>query len=187
MSDDQEAVKIELGEELFPKGLSVTSGLDKIRKRLLDLTLRNKLLNFYKLSGGRPAGKLLRFIDASPDELFDALYIDGNSVEILSVPEPLKKDWELNEAGLTKKPDIRAYAQRCGINPNFELDEASGGELQALAYPEELEATLKKIDQAARLSVEETGTNILHLVFGFLEWYAYSTPFGHPFHEHPAT
>lgn len=171
MSDDQEAVKIELGEELFPKGLSVTSGLDKIRKRLLDLTLRNKLLNFYKLSGGRPAGKLLRFIDVSPDELFDALYIDGNSVEILSVPEPLKKDWELNEAGLTKKPDIRAYAQRCGINPNFELDGASGNELQALAYPEELEATLKKIDQAARLSVEETGTNILHLVFGFLEWY----------------
>ncbi|MDD5385073.1 MAG: DUF4011 domain-containing protein [Gallionella sp.] len=171
MSDDQEAVKVELGEELFPKGLSVTSGLEKIRKRLLDLTLRNKLINFYKLSGGRPAGKLLRIIDASPDKLFDALYIEGRSVEILPVPEPLKKDWEKNEAGLAKKPDIRVHALRCDINPSFDLDDASGNELQALAYPEELEATLKKIDQAARLSVEETGTNILHLVFGFLEWY----------------
>ena len=48
MSDDQEAVKVELGEELFPKGLSVASGLEKIRKRLLDLTLRNKLINFFQ-------------------------------------------------------------------------------------------------------------------------------------------
>jgi len=171
MSDDEETVKPNLGEELFPKGSSVAGGLDKIRKRLLDLTLRNKLLNFYKLSGGRPAGRLLRVINASPDEIFDFLYIEGKSVEILPVPEPLKKDWELNEAGLAKKPDVRVHAQRCGINPSFELDEASGDKLQALVYPEELEATLKKIDQAARLSIEETGTNILHLVFGFLEWY----------------
>ncbi|MDO9273338.1 MAG: DUF4011 domain-containing protein [Rugosibacter sp.] len=171
MSFGQETVEVNLGEEKFPKGLSVHSGLDKIRKRLLDLTLRNKLLNFYKLSGGRPSGKLLRFIDVSPDDLFEALYIDSNSVEILPVPEPLKKNWEINEAGLAKKPDIRIHAQRCGIDPNFELDESSGHQLQTLVYPEELEATLKKIDQAARLSVEETGTNILHLVFGFLEWY----------------
>lgn len=171
MPDDQDLMAVEPNEELFSKGLSVTSGLEKIRKRLLDLTLRNKLLNFYKLSGGRPAGKLLRVIDASPDELFTALYTDEKSVEILPIPEPVKKDWELNEAGLAKKPDVRVHARRCGINPNFELDGTGGANLQALVYPEELEATLKKIDQAARLSVEETGTNILHLVFGFLEWY----------------
>lgn len=171
MTDDQEAVMGEIDQDIFPMGLSVTLGLEKIRKRLLDLTLRNKLINFYKLSVGRPAGKLLRIIEASPDTLFDAIYIEGRSVEILSVPEPLKKDWEKNEAGLTKKPDIRAYARRCGIDPSFDLEDASGDQPRALAYPEDLEATLKKIDQAARLSVEETGTNILHLVFGFLEWY----------------
>lgn len=171
MSDDQEVVEVEPSEALFSKGLSVASGLEKIRKRLLDLTLRNKLLNFYKLTGGRPAGKLLRIIDASPDDLFNALYNDEKSVEILPIPEPAKKDWELNEAGLAKKPDVRVHARHCGINPSFELDGTGGANLQALVYPEELEATLKKIDQAARLAVEETGTNILHLVFGFLEWF----------------
>jgi hypothetical protein len=171
MQDREKVVTVEHDEEPFPQGMGVANGLGKIRKRLLDLTLRNKLLNFYKLTGGRSGGRLLRIIDASPNEIFDALYIEGNSVEILPIPEPLKKDWVLNEAGVAKKPDIRGYALGCGINPDFELGEASGNELRALVYPEELEATLKKIDQAARLSVEETGTNILHIVFGFLEWY----------------
>ena len=38
-------------------------------------------------------------------------------------------------------------------------------------FPEDLEATLRKITNAARTGIEETGSNNLYIAFGFLEWY----------------
>ncbi len=44
-------------------------------------------------------------------------------------------------------------------------------ELQALFFPSDLEKRVKKIAAEARTILEETGTTMLHLVFGFLEFY----------------
>jgi very-short-patch-repair endonuclease len=44
-------------------------------------------------------------------------------------------------------------------------------EIQTLHYPEELESILRSVAGAARLAIEETGSNMLYLVLGFLDWY----------------
>jgi len=42
--------------------------------------------------------------------------------------------------------------------------------LRVLAYQDDLDRAAKKIGSTARTSIEETGANVLHLCFGFLEW-----------------
>ena len=44
-------------------------------------------------------------------------------------------------------------------------------QLQTLHYPNELEAILRRISYAARTAIEESGTKMLHLIFGFVEWF----------------
>lgn len=43
--------------------------------------------------------------------------------------------------------------------------------LQTAKYPDELEATLEKISDDARLAEQEMGVSTLFMAFGFLEWY----------------
>src|SRR5438132_12873420 len=43
--------------------------------------------------------------------------------------------------------------------------------MRVLAYPEDLERLCRKVSKEARSVIEETGTNMLYMVFGFLEWY----------------
>ncbi|MBK8646795.1 MAG: DUF4011 domain-containing protein [Gemmatimonadetes bacterium] len=45
------------------------------------------------------------------------------------------------------------------------------GKSRPFHYPDDLEVILRKISGAARLAIEETGSNMLYLIFGFLEWY----------------
>ena len=75
---------------------------------------------------------------------------------------------------------------RTKLSPSFDLPAApqpgKGGErhtdrfIQTLLYPGALEGTLRKISAETRSAVEETGTNMLYLVFGFLEWHEPDSP-----------
>jgi very-short-patch-repair endonuclease len=49
-------------------------------------------------------------------------------------------------------------------------DRRDNGRIRALLYPEQLEARLRRLRSNARLAIEESGSNMLFLVFGFLEW-----------------
>jgi hypothetical protein len=40
-----------------------------------------------------------------------------------------------------------------------------------LHYQESLDTVSRKIASAAKTAIEESGTNMLYIVFGFLEWY----------------
>ena len=66
--DTSDAPKI---SEEFSLG-NVHTGLEKIRTRLLDLTARNKLLNFR-----HPKTSCLRFVDTALDTVFQYL-MEGN-------------------------------------------------------------------------------------------------------------
>jgi hypothetical protein len=145
----------------FPAG-NTEQGLKEIRTRLIDLTNRNKLLNFRF-----PAASCLRFVDVDGEAAFIRI-MDGGRLSVSAVPEPLNKSSE--------KPTALAHAKELGWNTSYELRDVPptdeyDGRLPVLHYAEHLNILTRKIDDAARTAIEETGANMLYLSFGFLEWY----------------
>jgi hypothetical protein len=159
-------------ENIFSGKFSVNECLERIRKRLLDLSKRNKLLNFHDLTKEtKPSARLLRIINAAPEKIFQKIYTDNESIKILPIPEPRRDTWPVDEQEVANKPDVRTHAHACGIDTNYDLCGTGGSDIQTLIYAEDLEAKLRKIGQASRTAIEETGTNVLYLAFGFLQWY----------------
>ena len=136
--------------------------------KLLDLTSRNRLLNFR-----HPKGRCLQIIDVDFEAIYNWL-IDNRKVTFKAVPEPDPDSYE------EKKPEVKDHAASLGINTNYELPPSHPNlprphhgalNLQTLFYPEDLEKILRKIAREAKTAIEETGTNMLYLVFGFLEFF----------------
>ncbi|MFQ5597648.1 MAG: DUF4011 domain-containing protein [Nitrospiria bacterium] len=159
--------------------------LENLRMRLLDLTARNRLINFrYTKRGG------LHIIDELPDQLVETLLAE-TEMRFLPVPEPSRD--ELVQAGyikiddetgleirLRKDPSAEEWAKHLGLSTDYEMPNPSENvddhkhrdtAIQTLFYPYELEARLKKLFQTAESAIQEMGANILYLAFGFLEWF----------------
>ncbi len=161
------------------------NALGNLRMRLLDLTARNRLINFRHTKSSS-----LRIIDELPDQLVETLLAD-TEMRFLPVPEPSRD--ELIEAGyieideetgqevrLLKDPTAEEWAKRLGLSTAYEVPKSSEDKhdgkhsdtaIQTLLYPYELEARLKKLLQTAESAIQEMGANILYLGFGFLEWF----------------
>jgi len=138
---------------------STELGLERIRTRLLDLTNRNKLLNFRH----SPASSL-RVVDVPIDTVFRQLR-ETEKLSFRPVPEPHGVARDL--------PPAADHARELGWNISFDLRNADGKAqaLPVLHYHEHLDTLSRKIASAAKTAIEESGTNMLYLVFGFLEWY----------------
>lgn len=125
-------------------------------RNLLDLSLRNLLINF------RVTRSTLQLLIDDPALLEDAL-ADGEQFRILARP----REWSAAPG------TNRLY--NLGELP-AELSELLRGEFAAhrlRACPEEAEtlAALKFLYRGARVSLEENGSNTLFLALGFLRWY----------------
>ncbi|MCY1344369.1 putative DNA helicase [compost metagenome] len=171
-------------EDLDEPATDSPESLEKLRSRLLDLSARNRLLNFSHTRSKRFA----RIIDELPDHLFETLTAE-QSMRFAPVPEPTER--QLIEHGylkydeqtgsvteLKKPPSAETWAQILGMAISYELpvatdnpgDKHSDDAIQTLYYPTELESRLQTLHAQSRLSLEETGANILYLALGFLEW-----------------
>ena len=133
--------------------------LDRIRTRLLDLTNRNKLLNYRHTTASS-----LRVVDVSIGDVFRRLR-DNEKLAFLPVPEP-----EL------VGPTAKDHAEELGWNTSFDLGAADAAvsaapSLPVLHFHEQLDTLSRKIATAAKTAIEESGANMLYLVFGFLDWY----------------
>ncbi len=168
-----------------PASPQALKALESLRMRLLDLTARNRLINFRHTKGSS-----LRVIDELPDQLAETLLKDAE-MRFLAVPEPsqeglieagyLGQDPETGELErLRNEPNAEEWARHLGLATSYEVpSESVEGDgrkhadkaIQTLLYPHELEARLKGLYQAAESAIEEMGANILYLTFGFLEWY----------------
>lgn len=157
----------------------VEAGLEKMRRRLLDLTKRNRLLNYrYSKKGS------LRVVDELPNQLFQLL-VDGKELSFKAVSRPTewrRRPLDSDAWSGVQLPTAAEHAASLGIRTSFDLPHPGelGGEIdpshrdraiQTLHYAEDLEALLRSLASTARLTIEETGTNMLYLVFGFLDWY----------------
>ena len=149
--------------QLSPEFLagSTEAGLEKIRTRLLDLTSRNRLLNFRHSSASS-----LRVVGVDPNIIFRRL-TEGEKLVFLPVPEP--------DRNVEPKPSAVDHAKAIEWPTSFDLDDvaevADDTTLPVLHYVEHLETLTRKIGSAAKTAIEESGANMLYLILGFLEWY----------------
>jgi very-short-patch-repair endonuclease len=157
--------------------------LQTIRNRLLDLTGRNRLLNFRHSKTG-----LIRLIDEMPDQLAEDI-LDSKSYTFIPIEEPKKEelieygfiaiDDKGQEVRIKPDPTAKEWAKVLGLSTSYELplsreskdSKHNDSNMQSMLYPRELEAQLRNIRSKANTAIEETGANILYLAFGFLEWF----------------
>jgi very-short-patch-repair endonuclease len=164
---------------------STISGLENLRTRLLDLTLRNQLVNFRHSKTNS-----LRIVDELPNKLIEYL-LNDKEMQFKAIPEPLpgqlikqkyiKIEKETGkQIKLQNKPTATKWAKHLGFDTSFEVPSDSVESIekkhadrliQTLLFSHELETRLKKLRQKAETVIEEAGTNILYIAFGFLEWF----------------
>jgi transcription elongation GreA/GreB family factor len=154
--------------DLFSGKLPIELALQKLRTKLLDLSTRNRLISFRY-----PKGRSIQFVDKPNLNLVFSRLVDSKTLAIKFVPDPPPDTYSL------KKTDVKTYAQSLGVDAEQDFPPESCGstankhtpKLQALFYPADLYKVSKKIASDARTVIEETGTNMLYLIFGFLEFY----------------
>lgn len=167
IDDPEDEDKIAQAPTLAP--ISIAGGaraesdtrLDCWKKHLLDLSLRNRLLNF------RPTRTSVRIVYHDLAELQQAL-AEGRGLRVLSIyngtadPDdsdlPIRvKDGERYVVGAVLKDDL--------VNGRLRTD---------LTAPE-LSKNLTQIFRRSRNSIEEGGVNTLFLALGFLKWFEKET------------
>lgn len=135
-----------------------TSGqrLQRWQSRLLDLTRRNRLLNF------KSAKATLQLAVPDLAALEDQL-AEGLNLKLRGLPELM--------TGADPR-DGRVYRQRHGVGPLVEFvgDASQRGELVFDVNQEALQGKLQAIHLGARTSLEEGGSNTLYLAIGMLRW-----------------
>ncbi len=142
--------------------------LDRSRRELLDLGLRNPLINH------RRRAKQVPIVDERSAEIFRILVVDERSMTFDPVPEetirrlngepsgdsPASPDWQV----LLTQPDEDPFN---GVPAARHVDTR----LQTALESAKLQSRLLSIHRDARTHIEERGVNILYLALGFLHWY----------------
>ena len=125
-------------------------------RRLLDLSLRNNLLNI------RITKNTLQLIPANLASLEDAL-ADGEEFRILHRPA----DWE------SPAMEFGIYSSVPESNPivDFVNSELSQKRLRFYLSENDLGKALTHLYRSSRTSIEENGANTLYLALGLLKWY----------------
>lgn len=125
-------------------------------RKLLDLSLRNPLLNF------RPVKTSIQIIAPDLSELEDALSL-GEEFVILNRPKEFDKS--LRDDNIYKLEHNTTIAQ------DIITSEFKKRRLRTYLDEKELGDGIKKLYRGAKLSMEENGANTLYLAIGFLMWY----------------
>lgn len=119
----QGRLRLPKADDLFGGNISTAEALLRIRKRLLDLTTKNRLLAFRWTRG-----RVVRVVDTGLDNLYGHLK-DGNPLVFRPVPEPRKEDYEAAGSD-RRKPDAAQFAKKQGIDVSYELPPKGEGTLR---------------------------------------------------------
>ena len=130
----------------------VAERLAAARQELLDLGLRNPLLNFRPLKS-----RGLTIIAEQPAQLFDLLVRQGKPMSFLPLAEAVTQDIP---ADWLPQPD----------DPSLPPDRHTDEYLQTPYNSPHLQERLLNTELAARTVIDEQGVNILYLALGLLRW-----------------
>ncbi|WP_407156581.1 DUF3320 domain-containing protein [Bradyrhizobium sp. STM 3557] len=130
--------------------------LETWKRNLLDLSLRNRLLNF------KDSKAVIGIECPDPAGLEDAL-AGGQRFKMVGKSNVLD--------GSDGRDGALLAAQRNEeVRRAFLLDAMARGELHTTVPDTEIETRLTELYRAARLAFEEGGANVLYLCLGFLNW-----------------
>ncbi len=124
-------------------------------RKLLDLSLRNPLLNY------RPGSASLQCLADDLRVLEDEL-AKGVDLRLCAMPE---------ETVLTIDDEKFYHAEDAETAKLSAAEALKSHKLLGCAHETDLSQTLKKLHRAAKVSLEENGANTLYLAVGFLKWF----------------
>jgi transcription elongation GreA/GreB family factor len=126
-----------------------------------------------------------RITDEAYQRAFEKIDHDADdALDQVRLLERELKDRVRSELGMPPRQragdvNLVQHAKNHGITPSFELpkaeDERADGrhqddDVQTLLLPKDLERRLNSIDAKGKSWIQETGLNVLHMAFGFVEW-----------------
>lgn len=143
--------------------------LEVARKELLDLGLRNSLINF------RSRAKKIEVVDELSSEVFRILVGEGKKMRFLPIPERDPDDHSEDALGdLLTEADgdfSKFFAEDEELGPGGLASRHTDLNLQTRLETRRLHARLLQLNNEARTYIEEQGVNVLYLALGFLHWY----------------
>lgn len=119
--------------------------------QLLDLGKRNKMISFRESKRAT-----LKILKPSFEELYQQIVVDEKELTF--------------QKAIDRDSDIRVYSILSLLDKLSCPMEVNVGDIRAEGTLPEISKTLKHLRSKARLAMDEQGTNILYLVFGFIEW-----------------
>ncbi len=134
----------------------VTDRLERWKRRLLDLSLRNKLLNFKDATKAVP-------LDLPDAARFEDLLAEGRKFRLLPRTDVLS-DGDGRSAAL--------HRDRAGEDGRraFLAQSLEAGDAHTALTEAELDGRLLELHRLTKTAFEEGGANILFLALGFLTW-----------------
>ena len=144
-----------------PEQASIAEKLERARRELLDLTLRNPLLNH------RPSRRRgLRIVDEIPSEIYRLLVREERPMSF----QPARRPAEAASTGVEEYPqELLSFLGE--DDPKQPEDRHVDTRLQTPYDKPDLELRLRNTERDARASIDEQGVNILYLALGMLRWY----------------
>lgn len=127
-------------------------------RKLLDLSLRNNLLNVRMTKGTIP------IVSLNVEQLEDAL-AESKDFQVLPRPEGLEKEEYADLESFSK-----ALPEDSPVHEAVEKD-LSQNRLRTWFDEEGLKKALTTLYRSSRLAMEENGANTLYLAAGLLKWY----------------
>jgi very-short-patch-repair endonuclease len=166
-------------EDLRQVAERISASAENWGRKLLDLSRRNKLLNFKAAKVS-----IVTIVDEQPSDVFRKLFLLGRGMKFRATEANLAlahgNAVESPEADSDRESTLGA-GEDGSLNLDFvaydraSLDQKHPDDtLQTTSEPEALDKSLRRIDEQARLTLEEQGVNTLFLALGMLRYRASS-------------
>ncbi len=141
--------------EVEEKPRTPTGRIERWQRKLLDLTLRNRLLNF------RPTKQTVPVLCPNVSRLEDRL-ADGKRLRMISLDE--------SHAVQDRDAELHQKRTKTDLNQEFAREALERNEVACPVTEKDLNARLTALYRKARNDLAEGGTNTLYLAVGFLRW-----------------
>jgi hypothetical protein len=162
--------------EIAVEPMLIETKLEETRRRLLDLTRRNRLLNHR--GKGRSA---LRIVDELPEQIFRLLVAEGRTLQFLAREEASPEAKAVVDAEAAKEAaEARGQATKSYQTMDLALAPIAldsglaarhaDANLQTVLEGEKLQAQLLYLARETASARLEQGTNTLFLTLGIVEW-----------------